>query len=398
VAILIEALTDNRNRTAADLRSAFSKNGGNLGETGCVSWMFDQKGVVRLEGEIDEEALLEASVEGGADTYEMTEDPVGAEVFTEPTNLEALNRTLTEQGFPVNLLVPGNPEERFGDEVLRELEGRGIDVNPLLLNPSDMTPDGWCDLFDLNINKPMGIALYRSVRELNEEESEFYLDDIIQKVEQDGGSSDRTKEALLNRLEMASDWGIFADQYQDLWRTFDENRINVLDMSVIDPGQYGLRNLVVEVLGKELFRQRQEARRREEMGLSVEIPKVWLFIDEAHNFVPSGSSSLAKDTIIRWVKEGRQPGLSIVVATQQPSAIDSDVLSQCDIILCHKITTKEDIQSLDKLSQDYMGSDLKTYVRQIDNVGEAVYVDDDEETVDMVKMRPRKSKHGGGEA
>jgi DNA helicase HerA-like ATPase len=244
----------------------------------------------------------------------------------------------------------------------------------------------------------MGIALYRSVRELKEEESEFYLDDIIQKVERDGGSSDRTKEALLNRLEMANDWGIFADHYQDLWRTFDENRINVLDMSVIDPGQYGLRNLVVEVLGKELFRQRQEARRREEMGLSVEIPKVWLFIDEAHNFVPSGSSSLAKDTIIRWVKEGRQPGLSIVVATQQPSAIDSDVLSQCDIILCHKITTKEDIQSLDKLSQDYMGSDLKTYVRQIDNVGEAVYVDDDEETVEMVKMRPRKSKHGGGEA
>lgn len=305
---------------------------------------------------------------------------------------------MSEQGYPVNLLVPGNPEERFGDEVLRELEGRGIDVNPLLLNPSDMTPDGWCDLFDLNINKPMGIALYRSVRELNEEESEFYLDDIIQKVERDGGSSDRTKEALLNRLEMANDWGIFADHYQDLWRTFDENRINVLDMSVIDPGQYGLRNLVVEVLGKELFRQRQEARRREEMGLSVEIPKVWLFIDEAHNFVPSGSSSLSKDTIIRWVKEGRQPGLSIVVATQQPSAIDSDVLSQCDIILCHKITTKEDIQSLDKLSQDYMGSDLKTYVRQIDNVGEAVYVDDDEETVEMVKMRPRKSKHGGGEA
>jgi len=305
---------------------------------------------------------------------------------------------MSEQGFPVNLLVPGDPEERFGEEVLRELETRGIDVNPLLLNPSDMTPNGWCDLFDLNINKPMGISLFRSVRELNEDEGTFYLSDIIGKVEMDGSSSDRTKEALLNRLEMAQDWGIFADSYQDVWRTFDENRINVLDVSVIDPGQYGLRNLVVEVLGKELFRQRQEARRREEMGLNVGIPKVWLFIDEAHNFVPSGSSSLAKDTIIRWVKEGRQPGLSIVVATQQPSAIDSDVLSQCDIILCHKITTKEDIRSLDKLSQDYMGSDLKTYVRRIDNVGEAVYVDDETETVEMVKMRPRKSKHGGGEA
>ncbi|MDR9403409.1 MAG: YebC/PmpR family DNA-binding transcriptional regulator [Halothece sp. Uz-M2-17] len=100
VAILIEALTDNRNRTAADLRSAFSKNGGNLGETGCVSWMFEQKGVVRLEGEIDEEALLEASVEGGAETYEMNDDP-GAEVFTEVTVLEQLNQTLIDQGFPV---------------------------------------------------------------------------------------------------------------------------------------------------------------------------------------------------------------------------------------------------------------------------------------------------------
>jgi DNA helicase HerA-like ATPase len=305
---------------------------------------------------------------------------------------------ITEQGYPVNLLVPGDPNKRYGEDIVREFQSRGIDLNPLLLNPSDMTPDGWCDLFDLNINKPMGITLYRAIRELNEDDSPFYLHDIINKVEMDGSSSDRTKEALLNRLEMARDWDIFADEYQDIWRTFDKNRINVLDMSVIDPGQYGLRNLVVDVLGKELFRQRQDARRREEMGLRAEIPKVWLFIDEAHNFVPSGSSSLAKDMLIRWVKEGRQPGLSIVVASQQPSAIDSEVLSQCDITLCHKITTKEDIRSLDKLSQDYMGSNLKTYVRQIDNVGEAVFVDDDEETVQMVKIRPRKSQHGGGEA
>lgn len=305
---------------------------------------------------------------------------------------------MSEEGFPVNLLVPGDPESRYGREVLQELERRGIDINPLLLNPSDMSPDAWCALFDLNINKPMGITLYRAVRELGENGDPFYLDDIIQKVEMDGSAGERTRDALLNRLEMAKDWNIFADTYKDIWRTFDDRKINILDLSVIDPGQYGLRNLVVEVLGKELFQQRQDARRREELELGVDIPKVWLFIDEAHNFVPSGESTLAKDTLIRWVKEGRQPGLSIVVASQQPSAIDSDVLSQCDIILCHKITTKEDISSLNKLSQDYMGGELKTYVRNIDNVGEAVYVDDEEETVKMVKMRPRKSKHGGGEA
>nr|WP_245817658.1 YebC/PmpR family DNA-binding transcriptional regulator [Hydrococcus rivularis] len=103
VAISIEALTDNRNRTAAELRAAFSKNGGNLGETGCVSWMFEQKGVVSIEGEIEEDALLEASVEGGADTYKLIEDEdtKGAEVFTEVTNLENLSQTLKEKGFNV---------------------------------------------------------------------------------------------------------------------------------------------------------------------------------------------------------------------------------------------------------------------------------------------------------
>lgn len=70
IAILIEALTDNRNRTAADLRVAFSKKGGNLGETGCVSWMFAQKGILRLMETISEEQLLEACLEGEADYYE----------------------------------------------------------------------------------------------------------------------------------------------------------------------------------------------------------------------------------------------------------------------------------------------------------------------------------------
>ena len=87
VAILIEALTDNRNRTAADLRAAFSKSNGNLGETGCVGWMFNQKGVITLIGPVDEEALLEASLEGGAETYELVqldEDTEGVEVFWRP--------------------------------------------------------------------------------------------------------------------------------------------------------------------------------------------------------------------------------------------------------------------------------------------------------------------------
>ncbi|MBU7581856.1 MAG: YebC/PmpR family DNA-binding transcriptional regulator [Nostoc sp. TH1S01] len=124
VAILVEALTDNRNRTAADLRVAFSKNGGNLGETGCVSWMFDQKGVCIVQGVVDEDLLLEASLEGGAESYEMTEDET-AEVFTEVANLETLNQTLKDKGFKVTdaelRWIPSNNVEVTDSDQARSL-------------------------------------------------------------------------------------------------------------------------------------------------------------------------------------------------------------------------------------------------------------------------------------
>ena len=127
VAVLIEALTDNRNRTAADLRAAFSKNGGNLGETGCVSWMFEQKGVCILQGSLDEDELLEASLEGGAESYELTdlEDSPGAEVFTEISNLENLSQTLKQQGYEVIeselRWLPGNNMEVDDPDTARSL-------------------------------------------------------------------------------------------------------------------------------------------------------------------------------------------------------------------------------------------------------------------------------------
>ena len=124
VAVLIEALTDNRNRTAAYLRSAFTKNGGNLGETGCVSWMFQQKGTVTIEG-VDEEKLLEASMEGEADTYEIYESEGIAEVFTEVANLDHLNRTLQKYGFLIKEVelrwIPNNSLEVTDPEQGRSL-------------------------------------------------------------------------------------------------------------------------------------------------------------------------------------------------------------------------------------------------------------------------------------
>ncbi len=124
VAVLIEALTDNRNRTAAYLRSAFTKNAGNLGETGCVSWMFEQKGTVTIAS-IDEEKLLEASMEGEAETYEIYEEEGIAEVFTEVANLDNLNQTLQKYDFSIKDIelrwIPNNNLEITDPEQRRSL-------------------------------------------------------------------------------------------------------------------------------------------------------------------------------------------------------------------------------------------------------------------------------------
>ena len=110
VAVLIEALTDNRNRAAAELRSAFGKNGGNLGETGCVGWMFAHKGVIALVGEIDEDVLLEDALEAGAESYELadtaadddTEDALpSAEVYCDVPSLETVSNALKEKDYSV---------------------------------------------------------------------------------------------------------------------------------------------------------------------------------------------------------------------------------------------------------------------------------------------------------
>lgn len=98
VAILVETLTDNKNRTAADVRSIFSKSGGNLGESGCVSYMFNRKGVVTFSAETcSEEDVFNAALEAGAEDVSADDDVI--EVFTAPEDFEAVRDAMEEAGF-----------------------------------------------------------------------------------------------------------------------------------------------------------------------------------------------------------------------------------------------------------------------------------------------------------
>ena len=99
VAIIVEASTDNKNRTAAEVRHAFDKSGGNLGTTGCVSYMFSKKGVIVIEKEncpLDEEELMMLALDSGAEDFEVSEEVY--EITTEPVDFSSVSEKLEEQG------------------------------------------------------------------------------------------------------------------------------------------------------------------------------------------------------------------------------------------------------------------------------------------------------------
>lgn len=98
VAIIVEAMTDNRNRTAAEVRHAFTKCGGNLGTDGSVAYMFDRKGQISYAPGVDEDALMEAALEAGADDVVAADDG-SVEVFTSFGDFLSVNEALTQAGF-----------------------------------------------------------------------------------------------------------------------------------------------------------------------------------------------------------------------------------------------------------------------------------------------------------
>ena len=96
-AVLVEAMTDNRNRTVSDVRSTFTKCNGSMGETGCVSWMFDKKGLIVFGKETDFEKLFEVALEAGAE--DVTDEEEQFEVLTDPSSFIEVRETLEKVGF-----------------------------------------------------------------------------------------------------------------------------------------------------------------------------------------------------------------------------------------------------------------------------------------------------------
>ena len=127
-----------------------------------------------------------------------------------------------------------------------------------------------------------------------------------------------------------------------------------------------------------------------------EHPLIWIFLDEAHEFLPKNEKTPATDALVQLLREGRQPGISLVLATQQPGQIHKDVMSQSDIVLAHRLTAQADISALNEMMQTYLLANIKQYIDDLPSLkGSAIILDDNSERIYPMRVRPRFTWHGG---
>ena len=302
---------------------------------------------------------------------------------------------LTPSGLETEIFVPAGNIEAY--------KKRNIEVKPFSISIRELSGSQWCRVLRIEEVSPLGILLVRAIESLREKGEPYSFEDIINEIFMDSRSDSSSKGAAENCFRAVKSWGLFSKEGTTLSELIAGGRTTVLDVSTLE--NENVCAAAVSILAGRLYAERLEARRiyeKKQMGEKLEekeFPMVWLFIDEAHIFVPAKAESLASEVLInRCLRQGRQPGLSLVLATQRPASLHPDVVSQSDLLICHRLTSSDDILALETSRPLYMQESLRAYLKKMGSErGAALIVDDHSESVHMIRIRPRRSWHGGGE-
>ena len=283
---------------------------------------------------------------------------------------------------------------------------------PFSIKPSELSSDNWCMTLGIDPVSDVGVLINEVINTLQDEKSDYTMEEILEKVENNPDFSKIVKGNAKNLFLNTRAWGIFDNEGTPLSDLVKPGQITVLDVSCYAtvPNSWKIKNLVIGLVSEKLFIQRMVARKTEEFKeidrqmnffasedeTKQKMPLVWLVIDEAHEFLPVTGETLAKDPLVTIMREGRQPGISLILATQQPGKIHTDVMTQSDIVISHRITAKLDTDALGMLMQSYMRKGLTEELDHLPRVkGAAIIFDDTNEKMYPIRIRPRFTWHGG---
>lgn len=325
----------------------------------------------------------------------------------------------------------------------------------ITLRASDLAVEEWCGLFDVDpFIDPMGHLLTQLVSKLSDQgiteqgtgnfhppKQQYTLQDMLFALSVDvdlASFANETRQALRRRLDALTKLPLFGASGLDVRQLVRPGRISVLLLRDLD---VEMRSVMVSLIVKKVMELRaiseqqerlipihlskadklsstdakaadEERKKAEECANKAKagINRAWLIIDEAHNYIPARSSVPSKKPLKKYVDEGRNLGLSIVVATQQPAGLDPSIQRNADLLLVHSLSHQDDIAAAqgmlntsipDEVTLDgkYRITGSKTFDAIVRNLplGYAIAVTDKANRLFPICIRPRISVAGGGD-
>ncbi len=304
---------------------------------------------------------------------------------------------LEPKGFDaIKIYVPEKQREEY--------EKAEIPVDGIMsISLGDLTAEDLILAFNLERNGELAVALEKNFNSLLEAGKAFGLDDLQDSIESDARAKKETKDALTSLLDVLSQWGVIKREGTKVSELVKPGEVIVFDFSRLKSQE--VRTLVAGLITREVLHQRILARKEEEIAkITGEQPKVrfpvtWLVYEEAHGFVPNDRDVSSSADIKRIAKEGREPGIGLITITQMPNKVHQDVISQTDIVISFRLTSRDDLQSLHSVMQTYIREKLEKFIGDLPRApGSAVILDDNLEKIFTVNIRPRVSHHAGGTA
>ena len=284
----------------------------------------------------------------------------------------------------------------------QEYKEKGISDNSFSIKTSELSSDDWIQVFNINPVDEEGIIIVKIISEIKN--YDYSIQDIITKI-RNSKAEQKIKDSLENKFSAAEKWGLFDEDGTKINDLVKPGEVSIVDISCYTDtsSNWNVKALVIGLISRRLLNERINLRKYEELNeinkIVVEkenMPLVWILIDEAHNFLMKEGKTPATDALVQLLREGRQPGISLVLATQQPGEIHKDVLTQSDIVISHRLTSKVDIDALNSVMQKYLIQDLQRYLNELPREkGSAIVLDDNSERIYPIAIHPKRSWHGG---
>lgn len=318
---------------------------------------------------------------------------------------------LDARGIPISVYIPRKTFMGLPEEVRQKAR-----LMPLAISPSELATSDWGFVLEkggqlsTTMDNLIGDTIEAVRRGYTLEDGErvmqkpdFSIRDMIRCIEEHPSIAElykpATRAALIQRLRRASRLGVFMPGGTSAQDLAVAGQVTVIDVAPLGSDAEPVLAVLTNMLCRQVLAYRM-AWTEDGESAREELPATWLIVDEAQTLVPRGGTTPAKDAIVSYAKLGRRFGCSLILCTQQPSAVADEAISQADIVISHSLSHDADIRALQQRAPSYMPESFKEkqFISGLPR-GAAMVFDQITENRRgfIMQVRPRISKHGGSD-